>query len=153
MISSWYNTPERIAALQAEALTWKGTPWGQNSCVKGVGGGVACHKLPPAIQRDSGFPFLLEIPDGPPGWSMHNEGSLIADFLDARPEFASIELPTVLQPGDIIGLHLGKGVHHAGLVLPGNRFIHVWSRIGVLISELADSTYSTRLKRAWRPLP
>lgn len=167
MIPSWYNTEERIASLQAVALSWVGTPWAQNSCVKGPYGGVSCHKQPPAILRESGFPFDLDIPDGPPNWSMHNEGSLIADFMDARPEFASVELPedlrpplsgpwplaALLQPGDVLGLHVGKGVHHACLMLPGLRFIHVWRGPGVLVSELGDSTYLKRLKRAWRPLP
>lgn len=169
MIPSWYNTPERIEALQAAALSWKGTPWGQNSCVKGPNGAVSCHYQPPAIMRETGLVLPFEIPSGPPNWSMHNKGSLIADFLDSRSEFASIALhdgdlspplsgpwvlASLLLPGDLIGLKVGNDVHHLGLMLPGMKFIHVWKDTGSIISELSDSTYTKkRLKRAWRPLP
>jgi len=163
VIPSWFNTPARIAKLDTVAASWLGTRWAQNSQVKGPGGGVSCHLGPDAILRECGFPLPFSSPPGPAGWSLHNNDSLIEAFLDSRPEFASLlplsvpssSLPAPrppLLPGDLLGFKVGRCVHHLGLVLQGNNFIHVWRQTGVIRSTLADSTYASRLVRIWRPL-
>lgn len=151
-MNSWFNTQERIAKLQIVAFSWLGTPWGQNSRVKGVGGGVSCHLLPYEILKECGFPLPFPAPNGPAGWSNHNNESLIVAGMDIRPEFAFVETSEA-QSGDLLGFTVGKCVHHMGIVLPNNKFAHVWRNSGVLISTLEDPTYANRLARVWRPLP
>src|SRR4051794_15816276 len=103
----YFSTPERIAALVAEAKLWKGTPWCANSEARGSG--VSCHNLPRSIYIAVGaltieFPKIVASPNA----TRHTKQSVMEPFLDSRPEFARIErgetgllLPGLLQPGDL----------------------------------------------------
>jgi hypothetical protein len=48
MTPTYYDTPEKIAALLAAAAAWLGTPFRENSAVPGPRGGVYHHALPHA---------------------------------------------------------------------------------------------------------
>ncbi|HZV37012.1 MAG TPA: hypothetical protein VFB72_20720, partial [Verrucomicrobiae bacterium] len=83
-MTPWFNTPERIAALQATAKAWDGTPFMPNACLRGHG--VSCQKLAAGIYVDAGFfPAGTTVPDGPMDWSRAHKQSLIDKFLSTDP--------------------------------------------------------------------
>lgn len=150
---SWYNTPEKIAKLKAAADSWIGTPFGQNGCVKGPGGGVSCQMLSAAIQIETGAVEKCDPPRAPMNWARHNKTSLVEPYMDRHPRFSRLGKADVPEPGDILGFKLGGCVHHMATFLGGGMFIHVFENIGVFVASLHEPTYSKRLSVVWRPLP
>lgn len=148
MIPTWFNTHERLAALDAEARRWVGTPWAANA--DSIGLGVSCHNLPRALYLgvgalDADFPRM----EGSPDRTRHERVSVMAPWVDARPEFRNV-FDRAWQPGDLLGLRIYHCVDHLGVVLPGGRFLHVLSHRATMIDALIDPTWSQRVNRVWR---
>jgi len=143
----WFSTPGRITALQVAAAAWVGTPFLGNSSAIGLG--VSCQFLAAALYRESGFVDLAP-PEVPMAFARFNSTSLVEPWMDARPEFESVGFD--YQPGDMLGFRIGKAVHHCGVVLSSGSFVHCVDPAGVIISPLTDSTWASRLRRAWRPI-
>lgn len=147
----FFNNPERIAALAAEAERWRGTPWCANSDAPGPQGGVSCHNLPRAVYiatnaLTESFPKIVGYPN------RHAKQSVIEPFLDSRPEFIRVE-PSEIRPGDLLGLNIFRCVDHLGVLLNGSDFIHVLMHKLTTIDSLThDPTWSSRLSAAWRPI-
>jgi cell wall-associated NlpC family hydrolase len=53
--------------------------------------------------------------------------------------------------GDVLGFTIGKCVHHMGILLGGDRFVHSCDHVGVVISDTRDATWLSRLSNVWRP--
>lgn len=86
---SWFNTPDRIAALEAEAVSWLRTPFVENGEVKGRKGAVSCHTLAAGIYRAVGFlPADFETPRGQVHKLTKSAPQAILDFVDADPSVA-----------------------------------------------------------------
>ena len=149
MISS-----EKLAALEAAARSWVGTPFCEGAPVKGSG--VCCHHLVAEIDFEVGFLARQPVPDGPPGWSRSQSRSLIAEWLDGSPDFKLIatlsSAPVELQPGDHVGFRLGLCVHHLGLMLGGGRMVHAVSGHAVAIAPAIPTPWKIRLEHVWRPV-
>lgn len=140
--------------LECLAVTWLGTPWCANSAVKGVRGGVSCHHLPRAILVEAGWlPESFPVIAGDPN-TTRRDVSVIATWLDARPEFVRFATPAVasLQPGDLVGIRIRRVVDHLGLYLGGARFVHVLMHKATMIDRITDPTWSSRFLAAWRPI-
>lgn len=152
MNETWYNTPKKIAALESAAASWLGTPFGQNGSAKGPGGGVSCQKLAAALYVQAACLESFDPPPAPMGWARHQAESLIEKYMDSHPRFVRV-IDGKPIPGDVLGFRIQKCTHHMGIALTGGRFVHVWQQTGVMISLLADSTYSKRLSAIWRPTP
>lgn len=60
--------------------------------------------------------------------------------------------PNFFQPGDIIGIRIGKGVKHVGVVLDSEHFIHVMRHAKVNAPKIEDATFLPRIVRVWRPI-
>jgi len=153
--SAFFSTPERIAQLQAVAARWLGTPFMANVAVRGTG--VSCQKLVCRLYVETGvWPPDFDVPEGPMDWSHARTRSLIAQFMDSRPEFLQIDNPqsAIGNPGDMLGFKIGGCVHHCGIVLDAasGRFIHCLRHHGVLISTLKDASYLSRIGNIWRPM-
>ena len=160
---SWFDSDEKIALLEADALSWVRTPFIENCAVKGRNGGVSCHTLAAAIYRAVGF---LPSDFTPPRGYVHkltkSAPEAILDFVDADPSvaglFSRVEDLKVPLPGDLIALkHGGESesadvLKHLGIVLPQRRFVHVLRVIGVRISSLDDVTYAEHIAALRRPL-
>lgn len=145
---NWFATPERVAALDAAAGRWVGTPWRPNSRVRGVG--ASCHHAVAGVLRDAGCE-IPSVPDGQADWSRHQTTSVQEAWLDSRPQvFASVDVESV-QPGDIVGFQLGNCIHHLGLVLSGGRFCQCLKSTGFVILGCHEPDFRLA-KRAWRPL-
>ena len=157
--SSWFNTAERIAALEREARRWLGTPFFPNSNTPGPRGGVSCQKLVAEVYRGAGF-CDVPVPEVPMAHARFSTRSLMEEFLVRRPEMVRLPAPTTpllwrdVLPGDLLGFRIYRTIHHMGIVLgpTGQVFIHSLDGMGTIISSLLDATWSTRLAAVWRPL-
>jgi cell wall-associated NlpC family hydrolase len=157
-MQTWFNTPERIAALEASAKSWIGTPFVANSRVKGSRGGVSCQMLAEQLYIEAGFPVPFQAPYGPMRWSETHRDSIIEQFLDEQTDIfqalSSDLCPlTSVAPGDIVGFKIGGCCHHIGVALERGRFIHAMRGIGTQIYNLNDPTYEKRISRIWRAHP
>jgi cell wall-associated NlpC family hydrolase len=156
-MQTWFNTPERIAALEAAAKSWVGTPFVANSRVKGPRGGVSCQMLAEQLCIESGLTVPL-APAAPMRWSETHRDSLIEQFLDEQTNiFQSLSTDscplTSIAPGDIVGFRIGGCCHHMGVALERGRFIHAMRGIGTQIYNLNDPTYGKRISKIWRAHP
>ena len=151
--SDWFSTVERVLKLETVAESWRGTPFMPNAAVKGSG--VSCQKLVTAIYKECGhLPPEFECEEGPMCWSRAQKESLIEKFMAKQTRFfAAWDMPSAKpHAGDMLGFKLDGCVHHCGVMLSGGKFIHCWMRNGVMISQIHDAAYWTRLARIWRPI-
>lgn len=146
-MTSWFNTPERVAALESAAVSWVGTPFAANSSAKGRG--VSCHKLAGALYEEAGF-GVVEVPDVPIAHARFSTTSFVLAFFAGRQDFYEVR---DILPGDVLGFRIGKCVHHLGVALTGGRFAHAIDGIGATIASIDDATWLNRLERIWRPKP
>lgn len=146
---TWFNTPERIALLEFKAVKWIGTPFLANS--DELGRGVSCQKLASRIYAEAGF-ASIDVPEVKMQHSKFGAPSLVEPFMDARAEFASVRNGSA-SVGDLLGFTIGKVVHHVGIVVSAEGFIHVCRGLSVRISPFTDPTWFSRLRRIWRPRP
>jgi hypothetical protein len=145
------TTNQRLADA---AASWVATPWCANSAVKGPKGGVSCHNLPRAILIEAGIlPETFPVIEGDPNSTQRREGSVIADWLDGRPEFTRIPSSalSILHPGDILGIRIRRQVDHLGLCLGGVTFIHTLQHKNTVIDRVSDPTWGVRILAVWRP--
>ncbi|MDB6017660.1 MAG: hypothetical protein JWR19_2149 [Pedosphaera sp.] len=156
MSMEYFNSPERIDALQIIAHSWRGTPFMPNASVKGDG--VSCQKLVGMIYIECGvFMPGFVVPEGPMDWGNANKESIIANWiegeLEGRGAMRVLDYPLEkIAPGDLIGFKIGGCVHHLGIALQENKFIHCFRGEGVKLSRLDDATYMSRINKVWRPL-
>lgn len=145
------RTPEEIAALEAAARSWVGTPFCEGSAVKGAG--VCCHRLPAAVYQEAGWWPAVEVPAGPRAWARAQSRSLIAEWIDESGRFESLPVGAEARPGDLFGYRVGRTVHHLALVLGGGRLLHVGEGHGTVIVDAMPPVWARRCERHWRPLP
>jgi hypothetical protein len=145
MTPTFYNTQARIDALVAEANSWIGTPFMENSAAKGLG--VACHFLSAAIYKATGpLPADFVTPRGSIRRLRTSPALAMVEFIDEflKDYFEAVEPTDPKLPGDLlVGAEKGDNrARHVGTVLPGRRFVHVLRFSGVMISPLDDATFS-----------
>lgn len=152
-MTPYYNTPERIAALHAEALTWLGTPFRTNGRAKGKA--VDCHNLCYAIQRHTGAWPEFEVPRGKSGIAGQLQVRRMSNFLETRPESVLVKDRQPL-PGDIVTGNTVGGEYHMGLYLGTvngqPHTVIMASPRGVTLSTLADPTLRHKIVAVWRPI-
>jgi cell wall-associated NlpC family hydrolase len=148
----FYSEIERKQALQKEASEWIGTPFVPNGMSKGFG--VSCQTLAGMIYKNTGFlPTDFKIPTGPMNW--HHSESLFDKFVATLSmKFELVEDINTFQVGDFLGFKMGEIIHHCGVVIMGDVFIHVFEklRMKTMMSSLRDPTYRSRLSKVWRPI-
>lgn len=152
-IPPWFNSPERVQALENEAERWLGTPFFPNSNTPGPRGGVSCQKLVSEIYRAVGF-CDVPVPEVPMAHARFSRESLMEGFMAGRPEFGRLANPQWWDcaPGDLLGFRIYRTIHHMGILLRRVTFIHALDGIGTVVTSLVDATWSSRLAAVWRPL-
>lgn len=133
--------------LQRIAESWLGTPFRANASQKGVG--VSCQKLVAEIYREAGV-IEVSVPEVPMDYYRYARDGLIEPFMAGLDRFIRID-GTTPRTGDLLAFRVGRIVHHLGVALDGNRFVHCIRGPGVIISDLADPTWGHRLAIIWRP--
>jgi|GEM_PF-1075179 hypothetical protein len=154
----FFRTPERLAALEAAAQAWVGTPFAHNGCVRGPLGGACCHGLAWGVLADAGWAFGEAMPLGKASHARHHREEIILPWLRARcgsggllAEISPVEVAQ-LQPGDITTHRFGLCTHHVALVVPGGFLLETWSRRSAGLRTLADATATKRMTAIFRPL-
>ena len=140
----FYKTPERRAALIAEALSWIGTPFRENCAVKGVDGGVACAQYLAACHAAAGACAPIDLPALPVehvrSWHEHHADSLILEWL-GRPEIRGrvrkIDDGAERMIGDIVVLKIKQTEHHVAL-WAAPHLLHVAIPAGVVAHSVRD---------------
>ena len=173
--ASWFYTRERLEALRFHAASWIGTPFFQNSCTPGDGGGVSCQKLVGEIYRACGC-FDQEAPSGPILQGRFGVNSRIEEFMDGlcgeAVEGCKLKVASwtrlvlerrgpqwieeLLWPGDLLGFRwAAQRVRHLGILVdkPKGIFVHVMEHQKTDYCTLYDGTWSSRLGAAWRRNP
>lgn len=147
------KTPEQLAALDAAARSWAGTPFCERSAVRGAG--VCCHRLVIEVLVEAGWLPRIEVPDGSVRWAAANTRSLIAEWFDGPGSqwFDGIESLdwAAVQPGDLLGFRLGRTVHHLVIALPAGRWMHAIEGHGAVIVPEVPPRWRKRAERLWRP--
>jgi cell wall-associated NlpC family hydrolase len=160
-MTPYFETPERIAALDAEARTWIGTPFFAHSCAKGRDGGVDCVHLVQDILTTCGAMERQVLPSFPMDWADHRSESVVLGVFTNDSYFAEhfVALPfpaTQAEPGDILCFRMGACVHHIGLMLLGGHFIHALKPEGATILPLdvalAGQKVLGKIVRLYRPV-
>lgn len=146
---SWF-TPERRTDLERVCAGWIGTPFSPNGEAKGAG--VSCQKLVAAIYAEVGF-GAWHPPEVQMGHHLQYRNSLVDEFMSTLTASFDLVEPgkEEISAGDLLGFRIGKTVHHLGIALANDRFIHVARGIGVTINQLSDPVWGRRLARVWRP--
>lgn len=154
MTPTWFNTPARIAALDALAPLLVGTPWAANGDDPRLG--LSCHNHPRHLLMKLGaLPADFPKISGSPDHTRHSTISQIEPWLDERPEFAAVPRGERPLPGDLLGLRIYRCVDHLAIMLgmPEYHFTQVLSHLNVGIYSLADPTWHQRVLRVWRVKP
>ncbi len=147
-MTPWFNTPARIAALEAAAAAWIGTPYVQSGAVRGSG--ASCHKLGAAVLIDAGYP----LPPAPERGltKLHRYTAAMRAWLEEHPKhFAAVPLEA-LAPGDVLLCEIGIG--HIGLYVgdPGARALQVLRNAATHYVSLNDPQARRFVLAAYRPL-
>jgi cell wall-associated NlpC family hydrolase len=150
----FFKTIDRKLGLIREARSWLRTPFRDHWAMKGVGCDcvgfahavfVSVRAIPP-IQ----FPAYA-LDEGSHSNQSKLERVLIecGSFAEVWHRDGSTELPPLIH-GDLLGFHLGRSVHHMGLLLGAPQFIHALQNYGVIESTISDPTYRRALASVWR---
>jgi len=154
----FFSSPEHIASLDKAAVGWLGTPFRAHNRAHGPRGGVDCGNLIQELMLETGFlAARLDLPRPPTDYGQHNAASLVCAFLETHqaltgriaklPDAASLASP---HPGDILGIRVGRCVHHLCIALPDGRFVQALKPHGVTIQPLAE--IRTRIEVIYRPI-
>jgi cell wall-associated NlpC family hydrolase len=156
----FFQNQEAVAALRAEAATWIGTPFRAHSKAKGRSGGVDCIRLCEAIVVKVGLTEPFEFPKTPMDFSMHQERSIVLEFLRGEADdpqsatlariFEQLGPEGPVMPGDLLAFKIGRAVHHLAIAIDDVQFIHCFRGIGTVYGNLSDSTYASRLHSIFR---
>lgn len=146
---SWFHSEARLAALEAEAARWIGTPFRANAAVRGRG--VCCHLLAAEIYAALGAIPARAYPPADPNHSIAQREGLIEPFVEEMEGIAAVEGPPL--PGDLLGYRIGGCLHHLAIALRGPEMIHAVRHYGVVTARWDDPMWARRLARVWRVAP
>ena len=157
----YFRTPERIAALQAAARHWLGTPFRVGSAAPGPRGGVDCARLAEVLEAESGAtPQRFTFPFSAPHRTALDQEHPYVAWLENRvddPQSAALALIFRRVPegvpvcgGDLLLFSAGRHFHVC-VALDDRRFANCLQGVGVFFSDLTDPTYAGRLVAVYRP--
>lgn len=134
-------------AVVAEALTWLGTPFHDNSAIKGAG--ADCIHV---VSASFVAPGIIEQPNiwkYSPRWHLHRSEELM---LNSVQQFA-VETGEV-KPGNVVLYREGRCFSHCGIITNDLHLVHAsWRRGRVIVSPLNQSDLMFMTDRANTPRP
>lgn len=151
-MKAWFDNAERCAALEAEALRWKGTPYAANnaSCSYGVGCVELVHELWVAV----GAIPRLDLPHYETDYAHHSTQTQLLRFLLDHEALRGRLLFTPFlgrrMPGDLFGVRTGQVDHHLACALRDGRVVHSVQpsgshQGGVVINRDGDEPFAKRV--------
>jgi cell wall-associated NlpC family hydrolase len=119
------------AAIVAEAMTWRGTPYHHRARVRGAG--VDCAQLLVAVYAAVGLVPLVDTGEYPQDWALHRSDERFLGWLReyARPVACA-------QPGDVLVMRYGRCYSHGAIVVDDRLLIHSFLGRGVEVVERAE---------------
>ena len=133
-----------LDSLEAAAASWAGTPFCENSAIKGAG--VCCHAAVLEVYFEAGWLPRFRYPFAPIRSvkleAIHTQLALVACFEPVAEG---------LEPGDMLVLNLGRTCHFM-LALREGRFFHAMEGVGAGIAPNLPPRWARRVAGIWRPL-
>jgi hypothetical protein len=171
-IPTWFDTPEKVAALRALCASLEGTPFFPNSEAPGRDGGMDCVHGLHYVAHTLGVIQRIDIPPQDMDWGQNSKHSKLIEAFDTWPElrtrFARVWLaeegdeitlpPCELLPGDHICFRAGHVPHHGGIMDTADWFWHTpggeagWRRMQ-LSAALRGRKVLGYIGAVYRPLP
>lgn len=149
MTPTWFCTRDRLEALDQRVRAWIGTPFLRDSCEIGVG--VCCSRFVGAVFREVGA-CEVDIPAGSTAHARFAVDSIVVPFMSGLSQFREVTEEARI-PGDILGIRIGRVVHHLGVMVHGTGFAHALDKVGVVVNAIDDATWASRITHVWRLQP
>ena len=144
------TTGEKIANA---AVKWLGTPYVNNSMVKGVG--VDCSYLLVAAAIDSGVmsPDRIQIENYSNEWHLHHSEEKYLKYIQQAADEVKEGAP--LEIGDFLLYQYGRCISHGAIYIGKGLVIHAFVDYGVIFSKLEDVIFNdsrgrSRLRAVYR---
>jgi hypothetical protein len=141
MKTSFFSVSQNASRLQAAAAAWVGTPF--HSRITTQGKGISCVSLIFELCVETGVADRSDfaIPHGLVNWHLHNDFSLIDNFLRSDRVKELIKRKDVedgVETGDLLPLRTSATVHHLCIMIDPDHFVHCHRKKGVMIASLQD---------------
>jgi cell wall-associated NlpC family hydrolase len=150
----YFKGIDRKLALIREARSWLRTPFRAHCAMKGIG--ADCVGFAHAVYVALGAVQPIKFPDYALDEGSHSNESKLVRVLNETDLFTEIwhhaggeEIPP-LTHGDLLCFHLGRSVHHCGILLGAPHFVHAIQNYGVIESMITDPTYRRVMVSVWR---
>lgn len=143
------------AAVVAEAVSWKDTPFVWWANVKGKNGGVDCAHFPDSVYLASGIPYggarFPEPGELQPDWHLHSKVEWYLN--EVTHLFGQPFEAERLEPGDMILSKMGRAYCHGAIVIEWPKIIHTHpTAYKVTISDvLVDCLFAGRELKFFSP--
>ena len=145
------TTGERIANA---AIEWLGTPYANNSMVKGAG--VDCSYLLVAAVVDSGLMKAdrLQIENYSNEWHLHHSEEKYLKYVEQVADKVDLD-NDILEIGDFLLYQFGRCISHGAIYIGNGLVIHAFVDYGVIFSKLEDVIFNdsrgrSRLRAVYR---
>ena len=137
------TTGERIANA---AIEWLGTPYANNSMVKGTG--VDCSYLLVAAVVDSGLMKAdrLQIENYSNEWHLHHSEEKYLKYVQQVAD--EVKEGSPLEIGDFMLYQYGRCISHGAIYIGKGLVIHAFVDYGVIISKLDDVIFYDKKGRS-----
>jgi cell wall-associated NlpC family hydrolase len=109
----------RREAVVAEAITWLGTPYHHQACLKGVG--ADCAQMPLAVYAAVGLIPRVQVGDYSPQWFLHRSAERYLEWVERLAR--EITLAEV-GPGDFAVWRFGRTFSHGAIITAWPRILH-----------------------------
>ena len=137
------TTGEKIAKA---ATAWLGTPYANNSMVKGSG--VDCSYLLVAALVDSGLMKAdrLQIENYSNEWHLHHSEEKYLKYVQQVAD--EVKEGAQLEIGDFLLYQYGRCISHGAIYIGKGLVIHAFVDYGVIISKLDDVLFYDKKGRS-----
>ena len=137
------TTGEKIAKA---AIAWLGTPYANNSMVKGAG--VACSYSLVAAVVDSGLMKAdrLQIENYSNEWHLHHSEEKYLKYVQQVAD--EVKEGSLLEIGDFMLYQYGRCISHGAIYIGKGLVIHAFVDYGVIISKLDDVLFYDKKGRS-----
>ena len=134
------------AAIVKEALSWVGTPYVSNACVKGRnGGGTDCAMILIGVYGALGLiPPEFDPRPYPPEWHVHRSEERYLGYI--QQFVTEVEGPPgrTPGPGDLAFFKIGLVFAHAAIVIDWPNVVHAVGGVGVMLDDISKNTTGKR---------
>lgn len=132
------------ARIVEEALSWEGTPYHHQACIKGAG--VDCAMFLVAVYQALGLvPKDFDPRPYPVHWHLHRGEQR---FLNLLLQYAEpVETP---EPGDIAMFSYGYTDSHGSIVIEWPHIIHAYCGEGCVRADASKGDLAKRFAGAYR---